>query len=260
MSLTFTQNSGYLSLPASTDFALPDANWYVGFWCRMSSTPVMDQYLYAVGAGARGTHTIFYNSAGPRFVFFARDDNGGVANNIATNSTYPADGKNRLVVFQNEESLSRVVFYICEQGASAVLDRAASDPTNILGEITPPLSLNIGRRDDGAANRTLSGGSMGHFFMGSGLLSISDITAMGNGLSPLAFVNRGLQFYLPMTSASTQKDVIGQNVASVNGTVSLQESFPATFFQNEATTQASTVTGGGTIPPLYYSLDRRRRA
>lgn len=259
MSCTFTSNSGYFSAGASTAFALPDGDWCIGCWVRIDSEPTGVQYMYSTGLGGFNSYYMYYDGAANGFAFRVVDSNGPDANLQST--TGLSLGVWRLFIFQNEESDTRLRIYMATRDGTVAVQSTLSDPSNLVRACNPTSALNIGRRDDGASNRTLSGGFMSDFFIGSFKLSTAEIGALARGLSPLMFKKRGLQVYLPMFKGDTQKDYVGGVTFTKNGTITRGE-HPVAYYSgaNTAAISGTSLIGGASVPPLYYNIDRKRRA
>lgn len=259
MSVTFTQNSGYFTAPASTDFALPEGDWCIGVWVRIDSEPTAIQYMYSIGLGGLNSYLMYYDGSANGFVFRVVDNNGPDAN--FTTTTGLGLGVWRLFILQNEESDARLRVYMATLDGAVSVQSTVLDPSDLMKDCNPTTSLNIGRRDDGASNRTLSGGFVSDFFIGRFRLSTAEIGALAKGLSPLAFKNKGLQVYLPLYKNETQKDYISGNTFTANGTVTRGE-HPVAYYTgaNTAALAGTSLVSGASVPPLYYNIDRKRRA
>jgi hypothetical protein len=258
VSVTFTQNSGYFLAGASTAFSLPEGDWCIGCWVRIDTEPVALQYMYSVGLGGAGSFYLYNDSSANGFRFQIRDDGGTTA--AAMTSTGMSLGVWRFIVIQSEESNNRIRLYMCLEDGTLSVESEISDPSNLLNAVNPSTSLQIGRRDDGAAGRTLSGGFISDFFVGNFALTTDQIEAIGRGLSPLAFINKGLKLYLPLNKNDTQKDWVSGVTFTQNGTITQGEQPNRyTSSANNAAVAGTSIVEGASVPPLYYNIDRKRR-
>lgn len=259
MSVTFTQNSGYFTAPASTDFALPEGDWCIGCWVRIDSEPTAIQYMYSIGLAGANSYYLYYDGSANGFVFRVVDNDGPSA--VLASASGLNLGVWRLFIFQNEESDARLRAYMALRSGSVGVQSTVSDPSDLVKDCNPTTSLAIGRRDDGASNRTLSGGFISDFFIGRFRLSTAEISAIAKGLSPLTFKNKGLQVYLPLYKNETQRDYVGGNLFTANGAIARGEQ-PAAYYTgaNTAAVAGTSLVSGASVPPLYYNIDRKRRA
>jgi len=239
VAVKYNETDQWYELADSAAMSCPAASpWCFGIWTRVDdNSGSLFQYLFSSGnfAVADSLH-LYLSEAGEGNAnkWSARVE----AAALQGTSAYGADGKNRLLILQNDGTTCYL--QACVSGGSVVTEASVAFTSAINNG-----AFNIGRRADANADRYY-GGVAGEFFKGDFFLSNAEIEALASGMT-IWQLGYTPDCYHPMVSAeATIYDVAGAHNGTRNGSPTTVEDFPISRVLPEPIFIAASASGGVT--------------